>query len=114
MAAGVYAFVRTQFLLWILLAIAGVAIFGAVYLYEYSQLPGPPGWFSTGPERPAPATSVSTPTTPTTSPEPESPGTAPENLPVAADPEDLDPDYDPVADADAADSSAPRAPPPDP
>ncbi|MCI4320741.1 MAG: hypothetical protein L3K18_09190 [Thermoplasmata archaeon] len=105
-AAGVYVGVRTGDVLWILVTLAIVVAFAILYLREYSQLPGPP---ETDPYRATSPTSASTPSSsegfasaepaPVARTDPDSGG------PVEQDA--FDPDYDPVADADKIESTAP-------
>jgi hypothetical protein len=109
-AAGVVVSVKTGTILWLIVAIAGVAAFGVLYLSEYARLPGPEnqpaqpkptpqerGIFAD--ETPAPAVAV-----PAARPAPEPP-----TGPVEVD--TFDPDYDPVAEADAIEAQTATPPP---
>ena len=95
--AGVAVSVRTGTFLWLVVALAGVAAFGALYMAEYSRLPGPEDelaapkpsrkkaeMFADESEPPAPTERVPTPAAVTG--------------PVEVDA--FDPEYDPVAEAD--------------
>ena len=109
--AGVYL-LRLGVIVGTVVMFAAVALFAAAYLREYSRLPGPPAWLpeprttrSRGPpDSSSPATEVAV----------DSRGDSPESVaPPTADEEDLDPEYDPVAEADQIDSTAAQRPPTD-
>lgn len=108
--AGVYVSAKTHDWLWFVVAIAAVAVLAALYLREYAKLPGPE-------DRPPPAPRPSAvASAAATASEMNSEG-APEPAPASTGPVEVDkfdPEYDPVAEADALETTAPKPAPPEP
>jgi hypothetical protein len=110
-AAGVVASVRTGTVLWLLVAVAGVAVFGVLYLREYAKLPGPEDEpAAPKPPRRKPQVFANETPPPAAESSSETPAAeAPPSGPVEVDA--FDPDYDPVADADALETKPANTPP---
>ncbi|HEV8049857.1 MAG TPA: hypothetical protein VGP88_04625 [Thermoplasmata archaeon] len=109
--AGVYATARTGEWWWIVLALIAVGLLAVLYLREYAKLPGPE-WVPEPRAKPveAPAAAPDAPA-PTAADEPAAESATAPSGPVEVD--KFDPDYDPVAEADAIESHG-GAPPPEP
>ncbi|MCI4326244.1 MAG: hypothetical protein L3K16_01200 [Thermoplasmata archaeon] len=109
-ATGVYVSAKTHEWLWFVVAIAVVAVLAVLYLREYAKLPGPEDRPPPAPRPPvveAPAaTAAETDSEGTVDPARASTG------PVEVD--KFDPDYDPVAEADALETTAPKPAAPEP
>jgi len=105
-AGGVYVGVRTANLLWVLVTLVIVVAFAVVYLREYSQLPGPP---ETDPYRAPPPVTASQPTSSTEPPSvgAAAPASTVEETGEPVEQDAFDPNYDPVAEADRLESTAP-------
>jgi hypothetical protein len=104
---GVYLASRTHDFVWFILVLAIVAIGAVLYLVDYSRLPQPA---PPAPRTPR-ASSASEPSSPalggsSTAHEPAAP--LPVEPAAPLDPVDLEPDYDPVAEADTLESGAPE------
>jgi hypothetical protein len=109
-AAGVAVSVRTGSYVWLVVAFAAVALFGILYMREYSRLPGPE-------DEPAPAKPSRKKAEMFADERPNPVETAaPERAEVESGPvevDSFDPNYDPVAEADSIESESPRPSPPD-